>query len=168
MLIYHPAYDIYHCIFRFLRLLEILPKVPHEADKLRILDFYLLFPHLLKEVLLPLEARSYRKTINKLDEPYENVKDPHKMFLKLETFQLSALRCLASCNIIDINEFSSERIMRTKKKIPEQLLATINKTNSDNPDLVNLLTGPLFDLAFYGDKGLKARTKLMEYRYDIK
>lgn len=166
MLIYHPAFDIYHCSFRLLRLLENLSKEPYEVDRLRILDFYLLFPTLLQNFTLPRTAISYRKTIKALDIPYERIEDPFKIFLQIEPLQSSALRCLASYDIIDADQLSDGKILRTEKHLPKQLKEAINKAYIENPDLLNFLTGPLFDLDFYGQGGLKARSGLVEHRYD--
>ncbi|HGA8765958.1 TPA: ABC-three component system middle component 5, partial [Salmonella enterica subsp. enterica serovar Virchow] len=47
MLIYHPAYDAYHCLFRMIALIDHVNEI--EVDKARILDFYLIFPALVSE-----------------------------------------------------------------------------------------------------------------------
>ncbi|WP_420898640.1 ABC-three component system middle component 5 [Bradyrhizobium yuanmingense] len=41
---YHPAFDAFHAIFRFLRVAFRTGTSETEVDKLRILDYYLLFP----------------------------------------------------------------------------------------------------------------------------
>lgn len=166
MLIYHPAFDIFHCSFRLLRLLENLPKVQLEVDRLRILDFYLLFPTLLQNVTFPRNATSYRGTIRALDIPYERIDDPFKIFLQIEPLQIAALRCLASYDILDAEQLTEGKILRTEKHLPKQLKEAIENAYAENRDLTNLLTGPLFDLDFYGNSGLKARSSLMEHRYD--
>jgi len=42
MLIYHPAFDAYHCVYRMTMLTQKVKEL--EYSKLRILDFYLCFP----------------------------------------------------------------------------------------------------------------------------
>ncbi len=166
MLIYHPAYDLYHCAFRFLRLLEKLPKLPHEVDKLRILDFYLLFPSLLKKVSLPRNAMIFRKILNSFSDKYEEITDPHKLFSQLDPFQIASLRYLSSGHVIEAEHLSRGKVSRTDRGLPTPLLDAINRANSEDSELLDFLIGPFFDLEFYGSAGLKARTKLMEFRYD--
>lgn len=48
MLIYHPAYDAYHCVFRMLLIAERVSGI--EVEKARILDFYLVFPGMVKKI----------------------------------------------------------------------------------------------------------------------
>ena len=44
MIIYNPAFDIYHCVYRMISILSNLVNEKIEVDKLRILDFYMVFP----------------------------------------------------------------------------------------------------------------------------
>lgn len=166
MIIYHPAYDLYHCTFRFLRLLEKLPKLPHELDKLRILDFYLQFPSLLKRVSLPKNAMIFRKILKSFSDTYEEIADPHKLLSQLEPFQIASLRYLSSGNVIEAEHLSKGKVSRTERGLPTPLLDAIKKANYEDSELLDFLIGPFFDLEFYGSAGLKARTKLMEFRYD--
>jgi hypothetical protein len=168
MLLYHPAFDIYHCCFRLLRLLNSLPHESHEIEKIRILDLYLLLPTLLQKVAFPHTAKKYKPYIKNLEIPYENIENPYKLLIQLEPIQRSALRHLASCNIIDPNSLIKEKVLKTDAPIPQDILNKIEQSDSEMPDLIGLLTGPLFDMEFYGDTGLKARSRLMEYKYDAK
>lgn len=61
MLVYHPAFDIYNCVFRMLQLMTSMKQNEVELDKLRIWDFYLTFPN---------EARE-----NKLSERLVRIKE---------------------------------------------------------------------------------------------
>lgn len=166
MIIYHPATDAYHCAYRILQLIELLPDKTCEKDILRILDFYLLFPSLLHKVKLPRSASGFRKMVLASQDAYEVIEDPHKVFMQLETFQDAAIRCLASCELISVADLRNNIIKRTDNEIPKDLKDAIDKSNSDNKNILSLLTGPLFDIDFYGNQGLKARTSLMEFRYD--
>lgn len=168
MLLYHPAYDSYHCTFRLLRLLKSLPKTAHGLEKIRILDFFLLYPTLLLEITLPNEARKYRKQLEELDKPYEELGDKYKIFLQMESYQLSSLRSLASWGIIDPKEFKEKKIMLTNKKLPKNLLNLIQETNREDSVLMELLINHISPIELYGEKGLKARTKLSGYKYDPK
>ena len=166
MLIYHPLYDVYHCVFRVLRLLEVMSSKNVEVDQLRILDFYLLFPSLLSRVLFPQPALKYKKKVLNTAGPYENIEDSYKVFIQLEPFQHEALRCLVSWGLFDSGALKQGFAKRTPKALPAPLADSIKRANEADHDLIGLLTGPFFDLDFYGPHGLKDRTRLMEYRYD--
>ncbi len=168
MLIYHPAYDLYHCAFRLLGLLEALPKRPHQSDKIRILDFYFLFPWLLHKVSLPREDFIFKKVLKSFAETYEQVDDPHKLFIRLEPFQIASLRYLSSGNLIDAGKLAEDKVFRTDKPLPSVLLDAIKQSHSENSQLIDFLIGPFFDIEFYGRKGMKARTKLLESKYDAR
>ncbi|MFM9745688.1 ABC-three component system middle component 5, partial [Streptomyces brasiliscabiei] len=48
MLMYHPAQDVNHCVFRLLLILEHTEHEKLNTDVYRLIDFYTLFPSLLK------------------------------------------------------------------------------------------------------------------------
>ena len=53
MIVYQPAFDLYHTLFRIMKLLSYFEKNDYiEIERLRIWDYYLLFPNKLKEVTL--------------------------------------------------------------------------------------------------------------------
>lgn len=166
MLIYHPAFDTHHCAFRLLRLLERLPKVPYPIEKIRILDFYLLFPSELVSVRFPQDALRFKKEFRRTSNPYERIEDPHRVFSRLEPIQLAALRTLASHGVIDQAQLSEGKALRSGSPIPASLARLIDTANTRFPAAIELLSGPLSAIDLYGKSGLKARTDLFEYRYD--
>jgi hypothetical protein len=126
----------------------------------------LLFPSLLSDVSFPKSALSFKKMVRNTPGPYENIEDPYKVFIQLEPFQHEALRCLVSWGLLDSGALKQGFAKRTSKALPALLADSIKSANEADHDLIGLLTGPLFDLDFYGPHGLKQRTRLMEYRYD--
>src|SRR4030042_4647660 len=115
MLIYHPLYDVYHCVFRFLRLIEVISSKNIVVDRLRVLDFYLLFPSLLSDVSFPKSALSFKKMVRNTSGPYENIEDPYKVFIQLEPFQHEALRCLVSWGLLDSGALKQGFAKRTSQ-----------------------------------------------------
>ena len=83
MLIYHPAFDIYHGIFRLLRILSLAPRQKFEIERIRILDFYVLFPSELPRYTFPGRSRPGRKQF-KAENPYQSIADPKRIFFRLE------------------------------------------------------------------------------------
>lgn len=166
MLLYHPAFDINHCVFRILRLLAKLPIDDYEIERLRILDFYLLFPQEISKMKFPREMLSSRRLIRDCEQRYEEFSDPHRIFHQLEPFQIIALKCLASYSLIDAESLLKCKVRRTASPIPKDLQETIEKANLSDSDIIDLLTQRFNSIDLYGDKGLKARTALLEYQYD--
>ncbi len=166
MLLYHPAFDINHCIFRILRLLTKLPTDDHEIERIKILDFYLLFPQEINRMKFPRALLSFKRQIRKHEQRYEEFNDPHRIFHQLEPLQIIALKCLAAYNLIDAESLSQGKVRRTVTPIPKDLQETIEKANSVDSNIIDLLTRSFNSISLYGDKGLKARTELLEYQYD--
>jgi hypothetical protein len=50
MLIYHQRNDIFHCAFRLLSILSLTDKNNIELARLKIIDFYIVFPHLVGNI----------------------------------------------------------------------------------------------------------------------
>lgn len=166
MLIYHPAFDMHHCIFRMVQLLLKLPQSPHSVEQVRILDFFLLFPELLSNITLPQDAKKYRKNIKAQPSLYEIIDNPRRLFLRLEPYQITALHCLASYEMVNAEMLSHNKIQLEKSKIPQALNDAVENASSHTREILELLTGPLSEMALFGEKGLKARTDLFEFRYD--
>ena len=165
MLIYHPAFDIYHGVFRFLRLLRELPQSGTELERIRILDFYLLFPPLLRNVRFPAGTAQLKSYFSKLPDLYEQIDDPKALFGRLAPYQQAALDALAARNLIDPGALAEGKVVRTGTIIPLELETVISRRN-DNSKEIQFLTGPLSQVSLYGRMGLKNRTDLFEYRYD--
>lgn len=165
MLIYNQAFDIYHTIFRMLQLTS---KIEHpiEMDKLRILDFYLVFPIELLEIKSFRGFKSYEKFINSEKNNYERILDRKRLFYKMEPIQVSSMKSLVAYGLFDNEIFKTQKIKRTVKQIPDQLNEKLFNANENNNNLLNLITGPLASMDLYGHLGLKSRTNLIEFKYD--
>jgi hypothetical protein len=167
MLLYHPAFDIYHCVFRMLKLLNQLPDTPIEVERFRILDFYLLFPEMLGGFTFPRELLALKKSVVPKSTAYNSLSDPKRIFFRLEPFQTCALKCLSSRGFIDEILFSQGVVKSTKAQLPEGLVKCLSDSNTNLSPLFSFLTGPFMKIDLYGDSGLKGRSDLFEYRYDL-
>lgn len=168
MLIYHPAFDIYHGIFRLLRLLNRMERQPYPIERVRILDFYLLFPDLLLDFSFTRETLPLKKQLAALPVRYEDLPDPKLLFNRLEPYQLAALSKLADSGYLDESSLESSEVLRTEKELPERFRNLMRSADNRFPDLINALSGPLAKLDLYGKSGLKQRSDLFEYRYDLR
>ncbi|EJD6044302.1 hypothetical protein M0J40_RS16860 [Providencia rettgeri] len=167
MLIYHPVFDANHCVFRTLILLQEQNYCEVDIELFRLMDFYLLFPSLLKSIKpFPNQLRKYKKSVNLINEPYENIINPNRIFLELRRIQSIAFHHLLSKQLIDMKSFENGKIKRTNICLPDSLLASMNQVEYKKTEWFTLISSELIKIEFYGASGLKKRTGLMEYRYD--
>lgn len=167
MLIYHPAYDINHCIYRMLLILEKSNVDSFEWDLFRIVDYYVLFPHLLKRIEpFPASLRAYQKFFKELPETYEVIQNDKRIFFELETIQNTSIQNLMAKDLICPEKFKDRLVTRSDNKIPERILKAISIDNTASQEWFHCVVNELPLVDFYGRKGLKARSQLMEYRYD--
>jgi hypothetical protein len=157
MLVYHPAFDIYNCAFRMLQLLSKMEESEIELDKLRIWDFYLTFPNEARRITFPRDLSELKKIFkNKPDNPYEDLIDPKRIAERMKTYQLSALRYLASYGLIDSTLLSKNIIKRTDKLLPSELQEKLAETNTEKENIIKLVKG----FNFLALRGLKERIGL--------
>ncbi|WP_417558249.1 ABC-three component system middle component 5 [Mesoflavibacter zeaxanthinifaciens] len=165
MLVYHPAFDIYNCAFRMLQLLSLMEETEIELDKLRIWDFYLTFPNEARQITFPRDLFELKKIFkNKPDNPYEDLIDPKRIAERMNPYQLSALRYLASYGLIDNSLFQKNIVKRTDKELPSELKQQLSEINTEKENIIKLVKG----FNFLALRGLKERTGLLEFRYDRK
>lgn len=167
MLIYHPVYDINHAIYRMLLLLEVSVHRRFQWDQLKLLDFYLLFPHVLKDIRpLPASLSAYRKVINAIPNPYELVPNKKRALYELGNIQNTAVHNLMAKELIDVENFQSMIIKRTKNDLPFGIQNFIDNDPLKEEEWFKIVANELPNIDFQGKDGLKYRSGLMEYRYD--
>lgn len=164
MLIYHPAYDAYHCIFRALLITNAIKIL--EAPKLRILDFFMCFPAELHRVRLPKEHLEARRVAVTLKNEYHGPVSMKQAFRDMEHIQLAAFRTLAASQLFDPGELASGLVRRTDAAVPTDLIDRLAIASQAQGAILSYITKKLADLPLQGIDGLKHRTGLMEYRYD--
>jgi hypothetical protein len=165
MLIYHPAYDAHHCIFRSLLIMTRCKVI--EAEKLRILDFYLCFPSELKDIRLAKGYGDARKISQNMKNEYHGPVNKKLVFRDLEHIQLAAFRTIAASRLVDAAEYESGLMRRTDIHVPTELGEALNTAAEEQKTVLNFVIETLADIPLRGDNGLKHRTGLMEYRYDV-
>ncbi len=166
MLVYHPAFDIYNCVFRVLQLLNYMKQSEVELDRLRIWDFYSTFPNEARKISYPNTLSELKRIFKKKpDNPYEDLIDPKKIIERMKPYQMSALKCIVSYGLIDSDLFSKNIIKRTEKEIPKELLEKFNELSDEKANILKLIVG-FNELPLYGKTGLKFRTGLIEFKYD--
>lgn len=167
MLIYHPAFDFYNCIFRILQLISKIGEEEIEIERLRIWDFYLTFPNEARTITFPSDLLELKKIFKDKPNSYEDLIDSKRIFERMKPFQITAIKTLISYGFIDPNSMETNIIKKTNKKIPTELKERIDDMSIERQNIIKLVTG-FVNLPLYGDKGLKYRTKLIDFKYDYK
>lgn len=162
MLVYNPTLDLHHCLFRMLSIINHIDiEDGLEIEKLQLLDFYLLFPEQLNKFSFNRKMRKFKRHIPS-ENTYSSIKRPILLFKKMESIQKLAINNLISLGFIKIDELRQGILKPTKKVIPQNLL---EKLVSRNNIFINILT-EMSQIPLEGEKGLKKRSNLIEYRYD--
>jgi hypothetical protein len=167
-LAFQPAFDVFHTAFRFLRLRRLLES-DHawHFDQVRIADFYLLFPFRLNDVRLKQNHRSIRRVAQGFTKKrYENQPDDNLLFSRMRPIQRAAAETLVANGFFDEEAFKKELVIETDKVESGVLSSRIDQLNADQPQLMQALRALLEDYDLLGPDGLKARTRLLEHRYD--
>lgn len=166
MIIYQPAFDVSHACFRMLQLLDGHPQKEMPIEQVRILDFYALFPHLLADVSLMPKHRAYKSELKKLNNRYNRVPNPRDLFFRMRGTQELALRNLASKGLLDGRAIRNAIAKRTLEPLPQLLQVTISAQDEDHQRIMRFIAVEVSAIPLFGGNGLKARTGLMEHRYD--
>ncbi|MCF7535413.1 ABC-three component system middle component 5 [Pseudomonas petrae] len=165
MLIYHPAFDAYHCVFRMMALMGLIPDL--EVDKARLLDFYLAFPSAINDIRLPSTLAHGRRLAKSLSNTYRDPLNPKAAFRDMSQIQLAALRNIAALGLIDLNGFEQGFVKRINSvAIPESLGENLSIYLTAQAEILKFLSNGLAQIPLRGLDGLKHRTALLEYRYD--
>jgi len=129
----------------------------YSVDRIKIYDYFLLFPTELRKVTLPPVWNNFKKI--KTENKYNQVQNSIDVFMRISGFQDIALNALSSFGLIDNQLFSEDFIKKTNKPIKLELKLTPVEQNYF--DLVNRYFNNL------NLKELKQRTKLIDYRYEL-
>jgi hypothetical protein len=165
VLFYHPAFDAYHCMFRSLVILDALGDKWTETEKLRILDFYFLFPREIASIRLsPIFAKE--KNVFSKYPQYEAVGNPEKVFYRLEGIFENTLKTLAASQLIEWSAADEQRVRISNKQISAALREAITVRENQARTVLDFLINRLHPLPLRGDNGLKHRTNLLPISHD--
>lgn len=166
MILYHPAKDINHSIYRMISILISVDDIL-SIDKLRLLDFYYTFPNLLKEIKpWPADIKASKKLISKIPEPYEKISNSSRLFYEISNIQKSSLATLHSKGILDDEKYRDGKLLLNVDELPKKLLQAIKDDEFLKSDVFKVISFDLLRTQWEGKKGLKSRTGLLEYKYD--
>lgn len=165
MLIYHPALDVNHCIFRMLRLLRLRPDRTIRWDAHRIIDMYYLFPYLLGDARLPQNLTKLKREFAAAPSRYNPAPSPKLFIHRMSGILEGAALSLANKGFVELDAFRSGWLTLTEKEIPKKLTDAFDAATAD-AKLVAFLAIEVAAIPLGSKGGLKERTGLLEYYYD--
>jgi hypothetical protein len=166
MLSYHGAFDLNHSIYRMLRLLDKHPEKSMLWDTFRVLDYYYLFPHEITKFEWTRATMKFKSTLNYAETKYNKIENRRHLAHQLESIEDLSARSLAAKGFVDPAALDQGKLSRTDKLLPVDLKAVIQNSDSGEDALVTFLAQYMSQVPLLGEKGLKARSGLLEHRYD--
>ena len=171
MITYNPAFDLYHSIFRMAHIVSCLEDGEcFEIDKVRIWDYYLLFPSKLYELSIRLVEKDVREArkrwIDKKRNPYEYNGNNRKLFEWIKPVQVSALSCLVSCGILSKDDYLNDRVCVCNRDALKAFVSQAGDLTVSERNTLSFLGLFSRSMPLTGANGLKARTDLLESKYD--
>ncbi len=168
MLMYHPAQDVNHCVYRTLTILQTSEHKAISIEVFRLIDFYTVFPYLLKLIsTLPTPVHRYKKEFKDIPEPFESLKNTKRILHELERLQSIAFQNLLAKDLIEREAYENGLLKRTDKALPEPFIKAVSESRLSNLGWFKVLINQFPKAKLVGNNGLKARTGLMEFRYDM-
>ncbi len=173
MITYNPAFDLHHSIYRMVHIIARMEEGENfEIDKVRIWDFYLLYPSKIYDIyIMPRKEKELynarKQFIGRTVSIYDYSGDNRKLFEWIKPVQVSALSCLVSCGILNREAYLSGIVSVDNRMALDNFIAHAGKPSASECNVLSFLS--LFSRAMPlgGANGLKSRTKLLESKYDV-
>lgn len=167
---YNQAFDPYNGIYRMLYIMKYLDmKDDIEVDRLRIFDFYLLFPYKIYKIHLKKtegKFKELRKRVNHKRNPYNVSPNDRRFFERLRPYQMIALSHIASYGIISTSLLLQQKVKIIDADKLQTVMSKLEKLPVSEQNVLAWLTYCFRCTPLKGEYGLKYRTELMEYKYD--
>lgn len=170
-MMYNPAFDPFNGIYRMLNILrhfgvgEII-----EVDRLRIYDFYLLFPYKTYQIRFKRTEENFRKRltqyVEKKENPYNTSSNDRRLFERLRPYQMIALSHLASYGLISPSQLLEYRVKIIDYGKMQQVLSQLEMMPAAENNIISWLCYCFRATPLNGNYGLKYRTKLLKSKYD--
>ncbi|VXD11634.1 ABC-three component system middle component 5 [Marinoscillum sp. 108] len=171
MIVYQKAYDLYHTVYRLIKLLaHFRGDGDIEIDRLRIWDYYVLFPNRMRAIKHKKSEKDIKAIIHQYilrpENPYEPLHNDRKTFEKIKPYQLTAIKCLASYGMINKDYLNNNRITSISRDFFSKYDEDFKNLSIQEENAIKLLTSHYYKISLFGPYGLKAKTGLLESKYD--
>lgn len=168
MILYHPATDFFHCWMRIATMVDRLGNDSIEYDRARIIDYYLCFPHALLQCRLPASfSNKVRKSVHALDKRYEDDLSIHQAFQQMRAIQHQVVMDMVGRGLLERTAYLEGLLVVSDSSQAHDVLVQVTaKWSGKESEARSTIIDALGSLSLNGHNGLKARSGLLEYRYD--
>ena len=159
--LWHPMRDQHHATFRFVRILETAER-ELSAEKLFILDMYLLFPSLLHKCSMTSDMKERFRSLRilKPEHLFLSLPSSQTIYRELRPYQRSAALRLMAMGAFDRDRFLAGAISYNRQKVPNEITQAAKGINLEDSDNVSFLVNDFGALDLLGVKGLLHSTNL--------
>ncbi|MBN8238940.1 hypothetical protein JF541_07280 [Marinobacter hydrocarbonoclasticus] len=138
-----------------------------QYDKLRVLDFYFLFPHFIKEIKpWPNDIRGYKSVASSVSDSFEKVSNKRRLFFEMMPVQNMALAIMKSKGFLKVNGSEGGLLYFQKDLLPSRIKEIREFDEFVDAEVFDLIVRGLASTDWEGASGLKRRSGLLEYKYD--
>ncbi len=168
---YNPAFDPFNCIYRMLLILRDFEHEEYvEVDRLRIYDFYLLFPYKTYTIRFKPTEKELKdrlsQFVSRRQNPYNETTNDRRLFEQLRPYQMIALGHMAGYGLISPEHLLMYQVKVIDKEKMHLILSRLGEAPASERNLISWLNLCFRTTPLCGTFGLKYRTRLMEYKYD--
>lgn len=110
--------------------------------------------------------KGMKQKVKSEENRYNAIRNPRLHFMKVENLQLATVRHLVSIGILDVDAFEHRMLKRTTTPLAVELDQRLSEAMETAEPISRLLLNIISTVQLLGKDGLKARSKLMEYKYD--
>lgn len=140
-----------------------------DVDRLRIFDYYLLFPYKIHKIHLKkteVTFKDLRKHVKSTRNPYNVSPNDRRFFERLRPYQMIALSHIASYGIISTESLLQQKVKVIDADKMQMVMSKLEELPALERNVLAWLTYCFRDTPLKGEFGLKYRTELLEYKYD--
>ena len=112
---------------------------------------------------LPSPLHRHKSLISKIRNPFEVTPNSKSLYFELKSLQKVALANLQYRGLITIK---GNTVCLSENELPEPLVKTFKEDLFCKTEIFRLLVNEFPKVKLSGENGLKARSGLMEYKYD--
>ena len=170
-MIYTPAFDTFNTIYRMLHILSHFDTEKYvEVERMRIFDYYLLFPHRAHKIRLKPGEDEFRahlkRFVSSKVNPYHTITNDRRLFERLRPYQMIALSHIASYGLISPEHLLNQQVKVSDPDKLRDVISRLEKMEGIEGNVLSWLCLCFRTTPINGVFGLKYRTNLLESKYD--
>ena len=170
-MIYTPAFDTFNTIYRMLHILSHFDTEKYvEVERMRIFDYYLLFPHRAHKIRLKPGEGEFRVHLKRFVSfkvnPYHTITNDRRLFERLRPYQMIALSHIASYGLISPEHLLNQQVKVADPDKLRDVISRLEKMEGIEGNVLSWLCLCFRTTPINGVFGLKYRTNLLESKYD--